>query len=76
MALPMALLLSVKFHKSDEWLIIHNETRWHLSLRTSSNEVTLVSISAVIEIKAHRLVSEEVQNEDLRDIYWLFVFCV
>ena len=26
MALSTALLFSVKFHKSDEWFIIHNET--------------------------------------------------
>ena len=26
MALSMALLLSVKSQKSDEWLIVHNET--------------------------------------------------
>ena len=26
MALPMTLLLSVKFQKSDEWFIVHHET--------------------------------------------------
>ena len=30
MALSMALSLSVKFPKSEEWFIIHNETSLHL----------------------------------------------
>ena len=63
MALSMALLLTVKFPKSDERSIIQNETSWHLSLWRNSNQWSNTAfkscvcsnsptISAMIEIEA------------------------
>ena len=61
MALSTALLLSIKFQKSDEWLIVHDETSVISVCERAQIEVTLVSsyvcsnsptISAIIEIKA------------------------
>ena len=60
-ALSMALLLSIKFQKSDEWLIVHDETSVISVCEQAQIGVTLVSsyvcsnsptISAIIEIKA------------------------